>query len=167
LAGKLDTNAWATADATTNYVPRTGGAMTGTLTLPAGGLTVGTTQLVVLANGNVGIGISNPTNALAVNGTIKAREIVVTLSGWPDYVFDAGYPLMTLADTEAYIAKHGHLPGMLSAAEVEAGGVPVGDMQSRLLRKVEELTLHVIQLQKENTLLREALERGATAPESP
>jgi hypothetical protein len=127
--------------------------MTGRLTLPANGLLVGVTQLVA-TNGYVGIGTANPTNALAVNGTVKCREVLVTPDGWADDVFGADYELMPLTELERFIAKHGHLPDVPSASEVAAAGVKMGAMQATLLRKVEELTLHVIQLQKENEALR-------------
>jgi hypothetical protein len=159
-----DTNVWATADWATNSVRRSGDAMTGALALPAGGLTVGGTQLVVLANGFVGIGMANPTNALAVNGTIKARELVVSVEGWPDYVFAPDYDLMPLEELDGYIRDHRHLPGIPPAEDVERGGVRVGDLQARLLRKIEELTLYVVELSRQNAELRERL---GLAPDRP
>ena len=140
------------AAAGTTYVARAGGTMTGRITLPADGLLVGATQLVV-TNGNVGIGTANPTNALAVNGTIKAKEVIVSVDGWADYVFDDGYRLMPLNDVERYIEVEGHLPDVPSANEVETSGVRMGAMQSVLLRKVEELTLHLIELERQNKAL--------------
>jgi hypothetical protein len=141
------------------YINATGDTMTGSLDLPVGGLAVGTTQLLVLTDGNVGIGTDNPTNKLAVNGTIKAREVIVTQDGWPDYVFKEGYRLMPLGEVRRFIAKNGHLPGMPSEREVREGGVRIGDMQARLLQKVEELTLYVMELKEENGRLRRRLER--------
>lgn len=181
FAGWLGTNTYVTLEAdplwtaasnlylTTNaaastYVRRNGDTMTGALGLPAGGLSVGTTQWVVLANGNVGIGTSTPTNKLSVNGTIMAREVIVTLDGWPDYVFDRGYVLMPLNQIERYVQEYGHLPDVPSARQVQEGGVPVGKMQSVLLRKVEELTLHLVEMQKENNELRRRIERMETRP---
>ena len=73
----------------------------------------------------------------------------VTLTGWPDYVFDKSYNLMPLFETEQYIQANGHLPNVPSAAEVEADGMSVGEMNKVLLQKVEELTLYVIELQKQ------------------
>jgi len=127
---------------------------------------VGTTQLVI-TNGNVGIGTANPTNALAVNGTIKAKEVIVTVDGWADYVFDDGYRLMPLNDVERYIKAQGHLPDVPSTDEVEANGVRMGAMQAILLRKVEELTLHLIELERENDALAarvQELERSRSRP---
>lgn len=132
--------------------------MAGALILPAGGLVVGTTQLVVLANGNVGIGTATPTNHLAVNGSIKAREVIVTANNWPDYVFDPAYRLVPLRDVQAFIAENGHLPGVPSARQIEQEGVPLGDLGATLLRKIEELTLHQIALEQENERLRRDLD---------
>jgi hypothetical protein len=142
------------AAASNSFVKKAGDTMTGLLALPAGGLTVGASQLVAWTNGCVGIGIANPTNALAVNGTIKAKEVIVTLDGWPDFVFAEDYRPMPLDQVEQYIRANGHLPGVPSAAEVAAGGVKLGEMQAILLQKVEELTLHVIELEKQNAELR-------------
>ncbi|MFT5474133.1 MAG: hypothetical protein ACI856_002469, partial [Kiritimatiellia bacterium] len=158
IASKLPTNTWQDADSTTNYLPRTGGTMSGALTLPAGGLTLGTTQLVITAEGYVGIGVSSPTNELAVNGTIKARELIVTLSGWPDYVFEKGYELMPLVEVERYIREHGHLPNVPSARHVETQGLAVGDMHAVLLRKIEEMSLHLIRIERENAALNKRLQ---------
>ena len=94
--------------------------------------------------GNVGIGTTNPTHKLAVNGTIKAKEVLVETTGWPDYVFADNYALCPLSEVEAHIKKHKHLPGIPSASQVANQGVSVGDMQAKLLAKIEELTLHQI-----------------------
>jgi hypothetical protein len=100
-------------------------------------------------NGNVGIGTTNPTEKLAVNGKIRAKEVIVESSGWSDYVFADDYKLQSLADVEAQIKTNKHLPGVPSAQEVAEKGVSVGDMQAVLLAKIEELTLHVINQQKQ------------------
>jgi hypothetical protein len=105
-------------------------------------------KLSVEASGNVGIGTTNPTQKLSVNGTIRAKEVIVD-TGWSDYVFDANYRLAPLSEVEARIKAEKHLPGIPSAAEIDAGGVSLGDMQSRLLAKIEELTLHQIALEKQ------------------
>lgn len=114
------------------------------------------TKLVVKANGNIGIGTDVPSAKLDVNGDIQCegkiycREVEVTLAAFPDYVFDAGYELMPLAEVEAFIAANGHLPNVPSACEVEEHGLGLGEMNKILLEKVEELTLHMID--KENDI---------------
>ncbi|HWQ55154.1 MAG TPA: hypothetical protein VN442_15815 [Bryobacteraceae bacterium] len=110
---------------------------------------------VVGATGNVGIGTTNPQYKLAVNGNIGAQDIIVTNTGWSDYVFRPGYCLRPLSEVNAFIQKHHHLPEIPTEAEVKAQGVSLWDMQAKLLAKVEELTLHLIQQEKENQELRE------------
>ncbi|PRD44535.1 hypothetical protein [Sphingobacterium haloxyli] len=91
--------------------------------------------------GNVGIGKVNPTDRLEVNGTIRAKEIKVETANWPDYVFAEDYELPSLDFIRAYIAEHGHLPEMPSAAEVGREGIALGEINALLLKKIEELTL--------------------------
>ena len=110
----------------------------------------------------MGIGTAQPQYKLAVNGTIGAKEVIVTNIGWPDYVFRPGYRLRPLSEVGAYIQAHRHLPGIPSEAEVKEKGVSLGEMQAKLLAKVEELTLHMIQQDKENRELRERLARLET-----
>jgi hypothetical protein len=98
--------------------------------------------------GNVTIGGAGTNYQLNVNGTVKTREVVVSTTGFPDYVFDDDYDLMSLPDLERTILKEGHLPGMPSAEEVAVSGIGLGDMQTRLLEKIEELTLHTIKQDK-------------------
>jgi hypothetical protein len=98
--------------------------------------------------GNVGIGTTNPTHKLAVNGTIKAKEVIVETTGWSDYVFAEDYALAPLAEVEAHIKEHKHLPGIPSAAEVADRGVSMGEMQAKMMAKIEELTLHQIAQEK-------------------
>lgn len=121
-----------------------------------------TTRMFIQNNGNVGIGTSNPgPYKLAVEGKIGAREIKVTLANpWADYVFDPSYQLRSLYDVEKFVQLNKHLPNIPSASEVkEAGGVELGNMNVKLLEKVEELTLYVIQLKKENDKIKEQLEK--------
>ena len=98
--------------------------------------------------GNVGIGTANPTNKLEVNGTIRTKEVIVETTGWSDYVFAPDYRLAPLSEVEASIKAEGHLPGIPSAAEIAEHGVSLGDMQAKLLAKMEEITLHMIVLSK-------------------
>jgi hypothetical protein len=100
-------------------------------------------------SGNVGIGLTSPTEKLAVNGTVLAKEFRATLSyPWPDYVFLPTYDLLPLAEIEKHIHQYGHLPDIPAAAEVEAVGVSLAEMNVKLLEKIEELTLHIIGLEK-------------------
>ncbi len=103
--------------------------------------------------GNVGIGINNPDSKLAVNGKIHAREVKVDLIGWPDYVFEEEYKLPSLKEVENHIEENGHLPNIPSAKEVEKDGIQLGEMNAKLLQKIEELTLYMIEQNKKTELL--------------
>jgi len=100
--------------------------------------------------GNVGIGITNPTNALEVNGSIRTKEVLVENSGWPDFVFSDDYNLPALEEIETFIITNNHLPGVPTASEVEENGLKLGEMNAVLLQKIEEMTLYMIELKKEN-----------------
>ncbi len=102
------------------------------------------------SGGNVGIGTTNPQYKLTVNGNIGAQDIIVTNTGWSDYVFRPGYRLRPLSEVSAYIQANGHLPEIPTEAEVKEKGVSLGDMQAKLLAKVEEITLHMIQADERN-----------------
>ncbi len=116
------------------------------------------TSLTILrGSGRVGIGTSNPQSLLAVKGKITAQEIEVTLSGWSDFVFDKNYKLETLDEVENYIMENGHLPNVPSEEEVIKKGVNLGEMDAILLRKIEELTLYMIDMKKENEELKAEL----------
>ncbi len=99
--------------------------------------------------------MTNPQSKLAVNGNITAKDVMVTNTGWSDYVFQPGYRLPPLREVGAFIQANHHLPGIPSEAEVKAKGVSLGDMQAKLLAKVEELTLHMIQADERNNRLDE------------
>lgn len=103
-----------------------------------------------VTNGSVGIGTSSPSSSykLSVNGSIRAKEVVVE-TGWADYVFEENYSLRTLTEVEEFIRENKHLPEVPSAKEVETNGVRLGEMESILLKKIEELTLYMIQQQKD------------------
>lgn len=118
-------------------------------------------KAVLHVNGDVVIGAnkctttisSTLTNRLSVDGAICTKEIWVKLAPWADYVFDEDYELIALPELEKYITANKHLPEVPTAAEVEANGVSLGEMQVILLKKIEELTLHVIAIEKKNTAL--------------
>lgn len=98
--------------------------------------------------GNVGIGTDNPQKLLDVKGTIHAQNIEVNLNGWSDFVFDKDYKLPTLLEVEAHINEHNRLPDIPSEKQVKEEGINIGEMQAKLLQKIEELTLYVIDQNK-------------------
>ncbi|MGJ1420763.1 hypothetical protein ACR79T_14165 [Sphingobacterium spiritivorum] len=102
----------------------------------------------VLANGNIGVGMNEPAEKLSVNGNIRTKEIKVEAANWPDYVFKKDYALRSLSELNTYIEEHGHLPDIPKAAEVEKEGVSLGEMNKLLLKKVEELTLYILNQEK-------------------
>ena len=107
--------------------------------------------LFLADNGNIGIGTNKPGEKLTVNGGICAKEVRVSLSGnhcWPDFVFEPNYQLMPLSDLESFIKEKKHLPNIPSEKEIMSGGVEVGNTISALLKNIEELTLHIIELEK-------------------
>ncbi|WP_285060236.1 hypothetical protein [Pedobacter ginsengisoli] len=116
------------------------------------------TYMVFRPNGNIGIGTINPTEKLSVKGKIRAQEVKVEMANWADFVFANDYVLPTLQETESHIKEKGHLPGIPSAAEVEKNGIELGDMNKKLLQKIEELTLYLIEQKKEIQTLNSKVE---------
>lgn len=110
-------------------------------------------------DGNVGIGTGTPTEKLSVNGTVKATKIKVSQSGWPDYVFKPDYVLHPLSEVSRFIKQNGHLPDIPSTKDVEENGVDLGDNQTLLLKKIEEMTLYMIDLEKRMLLLEQENKR--------
>lgn len=108
------------------------------------------------SDGNVGIGTNSPgVYKLAVNGTIGARKIKVTQETWADFVFDHDYALPSLQELETYIKANHRLPEMPSTAQVQVEGLDLGEMDRRLLQKVEELTLYLLEMNKTNMELKQ------------
>lgn len=132
------------------------------------------------STGNVGIKTDNPTAGLTVNSnmlvgnpatvslpagyklyvetgilTEKVKVAIKTTANWSDFVFDKNYKMLSLPEVESYIKANKHLPGIPSAEEVVANGVDLAEMDARLLQKIEELTLHIISLEKEISNLKE------------
>ncbi|GHN02422.1 hypothetical protein WSM22_39110 [Cytophagales bacterium WSM2-2] len=106
--------------------------------------------------GFVGIGTSTPKYELSVNGSIIAKSAVFVenLPGeWPDYVFSKDYSLMPLQEVEKFIEVNRHLPGVPSQEEIKKEGLNLGEMEMIMMKKIEELTLHMIQIEKENKLI--------------
>lgn len=153
----------------------TGGGNWGVYHANSGGSPAALTPFFYIgATGNVGIGTGNPQYLLSVKGTIGAEEFIVTNTGWSDYVFRPDYHLQPLREVGAYIQANHHLPDIPSEVEVKEKGVSMGEMQTKLLAKIEELTLHMIRehdrndrLEQQNQELRDRigrLEKSAAGP---
>lgn len=114
-----------------------------------------TEVMTLTTGGSLGIGTTTTgPHKLAVEGSIGARKIKVNVSGWPDFVFEPSYALPNLLDIESYVKEHKRLPNIPSAKEVDKEGIELGDMNKQLLQKVEELTLYLIDMKKENETLK-------------
>jgi hypothetical protein len=115
-------------------------------------------------NGNIGIGTSKTiftdgSYRLAVDGKIRSKEVKVTLDDWSDFVFKPEYKLMPINELEIFINNNSHLPAIPSEEEVQKSGVSLGEMNAKLLQKIEELTLYTIEQQKEIEKLKERLDK--------
>ncbi|WP_417801109.1 hypothetical protein [Tenacibaculum sp.] len=109
---------------------------------------------IIRSSGKVGIGTTTTgSHKLAVEGSIGAREIKVEGSGWSDFVFENEYELPTLKEVENHIKENGHLKDIPSAKEVEKNGFFLGEMDAKLLQKIEELTLYTIEHEKKIKVL--------------
>ncbi len=115
-----------------------------------GNLRLDAAQIAIGANLNTATGYK-----LAVSGKVICEEVKVKLSGsWPDYVFDTKYKLSSLYELEKFIKENKHLPNIPAASEIEANGLELGEMQKKMMEKIEELTLYVIELKKELDVLK-------------
>lgn len=106
-------------------------------------------SMIITNEGRIGIGKSpNPIYYLDVNGKIRANEIVVNTTG-ADFVFDKDYKLKSLNEVETFIKENKHLPDMPSAKDMQEDGMSVSEINTKLLQKVEELTLYIIEQNKQ------------------
>jgi hypothetical protein len=111
-------------------------------------------RMVIDPIGNVGIGTTNPTDLLTVAGKIGAREIKVSTNAGADFVFEPNYKLPDLPELEQFIKTNKHLPEIPTAKQMIDNGINLGELNIKLLQKVEELTLHLIEKDKQiNTLI--------------
>lgn len=123
-------------------------------------------RLTINALGKIGIGSANPQETLSVNGTVLAKKVRVSQAAadWPDYVFDSAYQLPSLESVSTFIKEKNHLPEMPSASTIEKDGHDLGEVQKLLLKKMEEMTLYMIEqanaikeLRAENKVLRQEI----------
>ncbi len=106
----------------------------------------GTNLIYTNESDSVGIGTSNPDEALTVNGKVHAEEVLVELLvPGPDYVFESDYDLMDLSELKDFLEKYSHLPNVKKGTEMEEEGIQAGEMTMTLLRKIEELTLYILE----------------------
>ena len=111
-------------------------------------------RFTIMDNGNVGIGVMVPNNKLDVNGTIHSKEVKVDMTGWSDFVFKKDHTLPTLQEVEKHITEKGHLENIPSEGEVLKNGINLGEMNAKLLQKIEELTLYMIEQDKKTEQLK-------------
>lgn len=102
-----------------------------------------------ILNGNFGIGTTNPTSKFTVAGNIASREVKVTVNAGADFVFEKDYDLPSLESVDKFIKENKHLPEIASAEDMKKDGINLSEMNIKLLQKIEEMTLHMIEMKKE------------------
>jgi len=107
--------------------------------------------------GRLGIGTTNPQTELAVNGIITSKEVKVTIDGWSDFVFQENYKLPSIDSVASYIREHKHLPDIPSAKAIKNNGLPIAEMLSKQMQKIEELTLYLIEQNREIERLKQEI----------
>ncbi|MDQ0638316.1 hypothetical protein QF042_001881 [Pedobacter sp. W3I1] len=112
-------------------------------------LTGQTEKLRINGNGNIGIGTTSPQEKLTVAGKIGAREIKVATNAGADFVFEQGYKLSELTELEEFVKTNKHLPEIPTARQMVENGVNLGELNIKLLQKIEELTLYLIEKDKQ------------------
>lgn len=108
--------------------------------------------------GNIGIGTATPKEKLDVAGTIRAKEIKIEINAGADHVFNEDYNLKALSEVETFVKENKHLPEIQSEKQMQEEGLNVNEFQIKLLKKVEELTLYVIEQNKLIQILQDKLE---------
>jgi len=111
--------------------------------------TLGQMRMAIHANGNVGIGTENPKEMLEVAGKIKAKEVQIDITAGADHVFSENYKLRPLSEVKEFINENKHLPEIPSEKQMQQEGLNMNEFQIKLLQKIEELTLYVIDQKKE------------------
>jgi hypothetical protein len=155
--------AWPPEPESTTMTIQSSGSSAGNLAFA-----VGNGEIMRITSSNkVAIGTTNPDAdaLLTVKGNINSREVKVTANAGADFVFDENYPIKSLDEVEAYIKQNKHLPEIAPAKEMVEKGIELGEMNIKLLQKVEELTLYLIEqdkrlkkLEEENGKLKSRIE---------